>query len=76
MKFNLILLVLSVAVCPAARRKPGNFDPVILGGRHTAVRFTLNTYVRADKSQKREAVEMVARGLMDPSELSKTDKRS
>ena len=44
--------------------------------RHTDVRFTLNTYTQADKSQKREAVEMVARGLMDSSGLSKIDKRN
>jgi integrase len=44
--------------------------------RHTDVRFTLNTYTQADKSQKREAVEMVARGLMDSSGLSKTGKNN
>ena len=32
--------------------------------RHTDVRFTLNTYTQADKSQKRDAVEMVARKVM------------
>jgi len=32
--------------------------------RHTDVRFTLNTYTQADKGQKRDAVEMVARKVM------------
>lgn len=32
--------------------------------RHTDVRFTLNTYTQADKTQKREAVERVARAVM------------
>ncbi len=32
--------------------------------RHTDVRFTLNTYTQADKGQKRDAVEKIARMVM------------